>query len=141
MDQYLAAFGVRRTSATPSECWTWHGHTNRDGYGMYKTGNVSNGAHRMAYQLAKGAIRPGMQIDHLCRNPKCVNPNHLEEVTQLENIRHGNVGKLQLARTHCPRGHEYTPENIKWGQRGRGCKTCARKVSLKCYHDRKRRNG
>jgi hypothetical protein len=73
-------------------CWVWIGARHSQGYGQLFTANTVNGnprpekAHRVAYELLIGPIPDGLQIDHLCRNKVCVNPAHLEAVTQKENL-------------------------------------------------------
>jgi hypothetical protein len=68
------------------ECWEWLQNFNADGYGIYKRNHQ---AHRVVYELLVAPIPEGLEIDHLCRNRRCVNPAHLEPVTHLENIRRG----------------------------------------------------
>lgn len=101
------------------------------GYGFIwsKPHGRSLQAHRVSWEIANGPIPEGLVIDHLCRNPSCVNPEHLEPVTVAENTRRGLapvVGALhQLSKTHCPQGHKYTPENTYRYGNGRHCRTCA----------------
>ena len=87
-----------------SKCWEWIAYLDKDGYGKItvKVNNKIKGwlAHRVIYILLKGEIPIGLQLDHLCKNKKCVNPDHLEPVTQLENI------KRRLVYT-CKNGHQY----------------------------------
>lgn len=105
-------------------CWLWHGAVSSyTGYGSIGHNGKTCVAHRMAYLLVKGAIPDGLELDHLCRNRLCVNPDHLEPVTHLENMRRGALA----TRTHCIHGHEYTPENTYLAPAGgRRCRQCAR---------------
>jgi HNH endonuclease len=111
-----------------ADCWEWMGGYNEKGYGIFaKPGGGSEGAHRFSYRVAHGNIPDGLSIDHLCRNPPCVNPNHLEAVVGVENTARGVSFSVQNAlKTHCLNGHELTAEN-SYGWKGRRqCKTCAR---------------
>jgi hypothetical protein len=109
----------------PSGCWLWDGPTNRHGYGMTsrKTWGESL-AHRAFYNHFVGPIPEGLHIDHLCRARMCVNPSHLEPVTQDENNR-----RMVLTITHCKHGHEFTPENTHIGPSGRRCRECSLRTS------------
>jgi hypothetical protein len=86
-------------------------------------------AHRWAYEFLRAEIPEGLHIDHLCRNRACVNPWHLEPVTNRVNgLRGESVAAQHARKTHCIRGHEFTTENtypIKNGK-GRGCRECSR---------------
>src|SRR5579862_2596977 len=86
-------------------CWNWNGTLNRKGYGQIASaiGNSGNLAHRASYVRAKGLIPAGMTTDHLCRNRRCVNPEHLELVTNTENIRRGSGTKLDVNQVHAIR--------------------------------------
>lgn len=89
-------------------------------------------SHRFAYELLVGPVPEGMQLDHLCRNRWCCNPEHLELVTPRENTLRGvGPSAVNAVKTHCKNGHEFTPENTRVDQRTgeRGCWTCRRAIS------------
>ena len=114
------------------ECWIWTGKTVTGGYGQARWCGKYYRAHRLSWQLAHGR-KPALTIDHLCRNRLCVRPDHLEEVTQRENVHRGLLGDL---RTHCKHGHELTPENrVPWSGH-RQCLTCRREITRR-YKARK----
>lgn len=107
-------------------CWLWTASLDKHGYGQFRFRGTMYRAHRAAYILHIGEVQPHLDLDHLCRNPRCVNPSHLEPVTHHENVLRGNGGRHWAEKTHCPHGHAYTPENTKRHcQSGsRICRTC-----------------
>ncbi len=107
-------------------CWLWTGALDSDGYGNVNRSKKSVGAHRYAYELLVGPIPAGMVLDHICRNRRCVNPAHLDPVTNRENILRGEGACARHARkTHCVHGHEFTPENTRIRPNGsRRCVAC-----------------
>lgn len=111
-----------------SGCLLWIGAISSTGYGTFSIRRRSFNAHRIAYQLVRGSIEQGKHLDHLCRVRACVNPDHLEVVTQRENLLRGFSPAAQHARaTHCIHGHEFTPDNIYWRPdhaHQRCCKKC-----------------
>lgn len=123
-----------------SGCWDWTAATFvGTGYGVFAlTRDKSTQAHRWSYTWFVGPIPAGAVIDHLCRNHICVNPNHLEVVSQRENIRRGEVGAALRSRTHCKNGHEFTEANtwINTRDGSRGCRTC-NAVRQKATRERK----
>ena len=113
-----------------TECWNWTGAT-ASGYGRFNVGNGKTvGAHQFAYKLLIGPIPTGLELDHLCRNPACVNPQHLEPVTHQTNIVRGDAPAVLRAlyanMTHCRRGHPWDQVNTYWWRGKRHCRACQR---------------
>lgn len=112
------------------ECWNWTGNTIRPGsYGRLRSRGVSVLAHRFAYTRTVGKIPDGLQLDHLCRNKICVNPSHLEPVTNDENHRRAVPFHPLTNRAHCPKGHAYSQENTRMYRGSRHCRECGRRAS------------
>jgi HNH endonuclease len=110
-------------------CWLWKGHRLAGGYGQVSMNDKMKLAHRVVYEAFRGPIPEGLQLDHLCRNRGCVNPDHLEPVTQRVNTLRGlTLPAENSAKTHCKHGHPLSGDNLYvWnGSRGRirACRTC-----------------
>lgn len=122
-----------------SGCWLWVAN-QQYGYGIVKFGRKQVLAHRLVYSLMKGGIPEGLTLDHLCRVRCCVNPAHLEPVTNVENIRRGmSPFSVNGRKTHCIHGHPLTPGNLKKSRAdGRVCLTCSRKHAMTSYARRKK---
>lgn len=117
-------------------CWEWTGRHDLGGYGVVWNKGKSRKVHRVVYRLVRGKVPEGLCLDHLCRVRHCANPDHLEPVTNQENIRRGRAGVHMSERTHCKSGHEFTEENTYWhehknGHKHRMCRECGRLNTLK----------
>ena len=150
-DARLPARFWNKVQPDDSGCWLWTGALSSAGRPSYRVSGVSKLAYRVAFAALVAPILDGLTIDHLCRTPRCVRPEHLETVTASENTSRawdvrgrapkreraklvtvmvaGVEIKVRAIKTHCPRGHEYTAENTyltkhKNGAVGRECKTC-----------------
>lgn len=114
-------------------CWEWTASVRPNGYGQFNLVGVTRYAHRAAYTLLAGPIPNGFHLDHLCRVRHCVNPDHLEPVTQQENIRRGVE-----VRTTCRKGHLYNEANtLRHANGARFCGECKRQRSRATYASRK----
>lgn len=126
----------RRTRKTPY-CWIWTGWVDKDGYGKISLGAKHLGSkptHVVSYELAYGSVPEGLIVEHECNNPFCVNPDHLRATTQRFNVmRSEGPAALNAKKTHCPKKHEYTPNNTYWFPTrtgwGRSCCICNKRRS------------
>lgn len=137
---------MERKITKTDTCWLWNAGKPK-AYGTVLVDGKARPAHRVYYELTKGEIPEGLVIDHLCRTPSCVNPEHLEPVTHQMNVQRGAAGDLRhlrkptKLRSHCKQGHAMTPENTyvnvykKKNWTYRQCRTCV----LKWSNERKRR--
>ncbi len=109
------------------DCWLWRGSLNNKGYGWFRWNGRTQLAHRASFILHGGVIPEGMELDHLCRTPHCVRPDHLEPVSHRENMHRGTTPSAQNARmTKCRLGHDFSPSPYP-SQRGkRLCLICER---------------
>lgn len=107
-----------------SGCWLWRGHIDTlpgHGYGRYGNNRNRKQAHRLVYELLKGPIPQGLELDHLCRMRNCVRPDHLEAVSHRINVLRGlGVASVNAKKTKCPEGHAYD----KFNGRNRLCSIC-----------------
>jgi hypothetical protein len=122
-----------------SGCWIWLAcFSKKTGYGRLGWNGSVTSAHQVSYQLHKGRIPQGLEIDHLCRNRICVNPEHLEAVThQVNMLRGATVVAAHVAKTNCPKGHPYSAENTEYFRNMRYCKECRRVRQRLAYRRRK----
>lgn len=122
-------------------CWAWTGGLGSQGYGnIIDDAKKRIYAHRFSYSMFRGDIPPGLELDHLCRVRRCVNPDHLEVVTRKVNSDRGfGPSGINSRKTHCIRGHPFDAANtaiyIRNGRQIRQCKQCGR---IRLRHWRKR---
>lgn len=133
---------VSRSLPVENGCQVWTGYTVEDGYGRITFDGVNRGVHQVAYELTKGPIPDGLVVDHECRVRNCINPDHLRAITGPENTleeRSLATGNINMRKTHCVNGHEFTPENTKKhdADGGRACRECHRERNAK-YKARRR---
>lgn len=123
-----------RFTVSPSGCWIWLRALDKNGYGVTSSKTLgARRAHRVSYEHFVGAIAKGLVIDHLCRVRSCINPSHLEAVTQKTNI----ARTPRCTATHCKRGHLYTADSVYICPRGKkNCRYCM-KIRVAKYLDRK----
>lgn len=130
----------------PGGCWLWTGTLWPNGYGMFSVGGRAGRlllAHRFSYEYLVGPIPEGLTIDHVrargCTHRNCVNPAHLEPVTQRVNVLRGTGLPAQQARqTHCKRDHEFNAENTLYrANRVRDCRICKRERDRQRYARKK----
>ncbi len=114
------------------DCWRWTAAKDMFGYGRFNLDGKNRHAYRVAYEALVGPLPEGLELDHLCRIPSCVNPDHLEPVTHKENVRRGNgPAAINAKKTHCKHGHKFTAENTyrypkESRKQSRNCKICRR---------------
>lgn len=107
-------------------CWNWTACIAKNGYGRFVFNTKHMLVHRISYELIHGKIPEGKQLDHLCRNRRCVNPVHLQPVPPKENVLRGiGITAKNSEKTHCKRGHELSGENLVIEKNGsRQCRLC-----------------
>jgi hypothetical protein len=118
-------------------CWEWAAGRGRNGYGRFRWGDATRYAHRVAYEELVGPVPLGLQLDHLCRVTHCCNPAHLEPVTPRENTLRGVARFVNLSKTACPAGHEYSSENTYMHKGSRYCRECGRQHARRRYYEGK----
>jgi len=144
--QYLTTeerFWEKVAKIGEDECWNWLAGKDKDGYGFFTIKRTKVRAHRYSYELCVAEIAPELVIDHICRNPSCVNPSHLRPMTNAENILIGNgFAAMNARKTHCINGHELNGDNLythkKTGKRY--CKICDKARHKECYERKKTKN-
>lgn len=120
-------------------CWIWTGGKNgKAGYGMTWVNGKVWFVHRLIYSICVGKIKKGLELDHLCRTPACVNYMHLEPVTHKENLMRGKTqAALNSQKESCPQGHSYDATNTYIYKDKRYCRICVRQRSRE-WKERKR---
>jgi hypothetical protein len=123
---------VKHVAVQLHGCIFWLGSRTKFGYGKFRVGGRGSKtvvAHKFAYESIYGPLTPGVVLDHLCRQPSCVNVLHLEAVTQRVNLMRSDLTDAwkKSHQTHCKRGHEFTESNTRIAKNGsRHCKECER---------------
>ena len=116
-----------KISISPSGCWEWDKCLTKGGYGQIRIKGKTEYTHRFVFAYYHGELNPNLTINHKCRNRRCCNVNHLEEITNEENLRIGLHKNQNSNKTHCNNGHEFTKENTYIRPNGaRNCRVCQR---------------
>lgn len=114
-------------------CLIWIGAKTDKGYGRFRDANGGTvQPHLFFWRHINGPVPAGLELDHLCKNPACCWPDHLEPVTHHENLRRSASWDVNKKKTHCPHGHPYSPSNTIFGKSGsRFCRTCQTQTARK----------
>lgn len=130
-DAWLANSRLWSKIDASGDCWEWMAYRSKTGYGYVKDGRSPRSAHLVVYETLVGGVPDGLELDHLCRNHRCVNPDHLEPVTHKENVARGASTTAHAARTnHCINGHEFTLANTYIRPNGnRACRACRQEAT------------
>ena len=134
-ESVIARFHSKYVRGADDECWLWTDAPAGNGYGMMSVGGRGGSkqyAHRLSYEIHVGPIPDGLTIDHVwkrgCRSRLCVNPNHLEPVTNGDNVRRADPGQRTrdraAAQTHCKRNHPFDEANTYRDRGARACRAC-----------------
>lgn len=131
----LVRFEKKLTKDLKSGCWLWNGSLFERGYGRFWFNGKIRQAHVVAYEHWVGLVAIGLELDHLCRIKKCVNPGHLESVTHRINVLRGDgVAARQAKQTSCKNGHPLSAENLyNRKNKRRQCKICGRRYAANRY--------
>lgn len=122
----------------PSKCWIWTGYICNKGYGWLNRGGFHGGAHRYFYMKLIGPIPEDHEVDHRCERRACVNPEHLEVVSHLDNVQRGYRNHASLKKKRCPRGHAYAGKHLYIAKDGsRKCMTCIKDRVRRVRKERK----
>lgn len=128
IEQPCSEWGISKGLTTP--CRIFVGTKDRGGYGSVSVNGSMMGAHLYVWQRDVGPVPDGEEVDHVCRVRPCINAEHMRTVSHQVNCTENVVGSqwmLNASKTHCIRGHEFTPENTRYRKEGgRTCRACMR---------------
>lgn len=128
----LRRFFIKCAISPATGCWVWLGQRNEAGYGRFRYAGKKQMAHAFATFMVGRPCPVGMEHDHLCRNKPCVNPEHLDQTTTMENKR-----RQRYAVPTCAQGHLWTPANTRWASKGHGdapyrqCRRCRADLAVR----------
>lgn len=132
---------MERIDVRKDGCWIWRGRENQDGYGRLMAGGTTQLAHRYVYSQLVGPIPEGLQIDHLCRVRMCVNPEHLEPVTQRVSLNRGEGASHRAARADLCQSGRHRFSEVGFYVNAKGCRNCRACTSERNARNYRRRMG
>lgn len=146
-DEFLNSFWGNVRILGDDDCWPWLGKRRKvkgkakSGYGIFPYGSTNYTAHRIAYNIVNKDLSHEMVVDHLCKNPCCNNPSHLEQVTNKENIARGTCPTaINGVKSHCIHGHPFSGDNLRLRRRVFGKSVSIVRVCMECKRAEKIRS-
>lgn len=137
IDRFMRNIFLSDKTYNNEPCWQWTGSKDSFGYGLIGINNKLHKAHRWIYKKRRGNIKSGLELDHLCGNASCVNPNHLEAVTHQMNMSRSIAASKAL----CKNGHVFDETNTYKDPEGRrSCRIC-RRINLKRHYTSRKLRG
>ena len=133
-EQVVERFWAKVDKRSPAECWPWTASKFPNGYGHFHAHKgIGMGAHRFSFAIANGEIEKGLVVDHICNRPDCVNPDHLQAISQRENVLRGSgLSAMNATKSACKMGHPFDEKNTYRFAGKRECRMCRSAAAKRC---------